>query len=62
MIFFASLVQHQALFVGTLHSSTDKGKPVEKRGRKAKGLKLQRAVTTARLPKSLSVFIEEEKK
>jgi hypothetical protein len=30
---------------------SEKSKPVEKRGRKAKGLKLRSAVMTARLPK-----------
>jgi len=40
-MFFASLVICQALFFGTLSfCSFDKGKPVEKRGRKAMGLNL----------------------
>ena len=39
------------LFAIMLKVKSDKSKPVEKRGRKAKGLKLWRAVKTARLPK-----------
>lgn len=70
---FASLAQNQALFVETLHSSTDKGKPVEKRRRKAIGSKTAKCSHDSQVADevpervseiiagSLSVFIELEK-
>jgi len=39
MIFFASLGKTRLVLLEPYHSSFDKGKPVERRGRKAKGLK-----------------------
>jgi hypothetical protein len=39
-VFLASLARDQALFLEPYHYSFDKGKPVERRGRKAQGLKL----------------------
>jgi len=49
---FAEMLGENLQSVAIMWSDkSEKSKPVEKRGRKAKGLKLQSAVMTARLPK-----------
>ena len=52
-IILASLANCQALFLNFTICSFDKGKPVERRGRKAMDLQLRTSVImTARLPKA----------